>query len=179
VKLLTRRAPHARTIRPAEPYLAAGAEEARRSGHGFVGTEHLLLALLHKPGATPLLARLGVERPAAEQALRAGLPGGEPKIDARALAALGIDFETVREHVEQAFGPGALERTHAGCLGVAPAAKRALAHALECAGDEPLADEHVVIGLLSVPDSPAARVLGVLGVTAQSARTVLGGRSAR
>ena len=38
--------PRTKTIRPAERYLAAGADEARRLGCGFVGTEHVLLALV-------------------------------------------------------------------------------------------------------------------------------------
>jgi Clp amino terminal domain, pathogenicity island component len=41
--------PRAKTIRPAEPYLFAGAQEARSLGHSYVGTEHLLLVLLQKP----------------------------------------------------------------------------------------------------------------------------------
>src|SRR5215211_4580117 len=32
-----------KSTRPAEPYLAAGAAEARRLGHNYVGTEHVLL----------------------------------------------------------------------------------------------------------------------------------------
>jgi ATP-dependent Clp protease ATP-binding subunit ClpA len=38
-------------IRPAERYLAAGAEEARRLGHRYVGTEHVLLSLTSDPPA--------------------------------------------------------------------------------------------------------------------------------
>src|SRR5215211_6495211 len=37
-----RRGPRAKTIAPAEPYLLAGADEARRLGHDYVGTEHVL-----------------------------------------------------------------------------------------------------------------------------------------
>jgi ATP-dependent Clp protease ATP-binding subunit ClpA len=181
VKLLSRRrsisldrdrAPRSETTRPAEPYLFAGVGEARRLGHGFVGTEHLLLALLHKPAA--VLARLGVESAVAEDALRPCLGGGQPKIDPQALAAIGIDFDSVREQVEETFGDRALERSHASCLSVAPTAKLALAHALDYAGEEPLGDEHVMLGMLSVPDSPAARALGELGVTRQSAEAALG-----
>jgi ATP-dependent Clp protease ATP-binding subunit ClpA len=172
-------APRSKTIRPAEPYLFAGAEEARRLGHGYVGTEHLLLVLLHKPGgpAAALLARLGVETAALEEALQPCLGGGKPKIDPVALAAIGIDFDNVREHVERVFGERALERSHASCLGVAPRAKLALAHALDYAGDEPLRDEHILLGMLSVPDSLAARALSDLGVTRQSAEVALGSES--
>jgi hypothetical protein len=109
--------PRLRGTRPAERYLAAGADEARRLGHSYVGTEHVLLALTRDPegGATKVLSRLGVthgdiKRSAVLTALWA------PRIDPEALATLGIDLETVRERVEETFGHGALERTGAGTL---------------------------------------------------------------
>jgi len=34
--------------------------------------------------------------------------------DAEALASIGIDLDEVRRRVEEAFGPGALERTRTG-----------------------------------------------------------------
>lgn len=163
--------PRTKTIRPAEPYLFAATEEARRLHHGFVGTEHLLLVLLHKQDgrATSVLARLGVDAAAAEEVLRPCLGGGQAKIDPAALAAIGIDFEAVRKRVEETFGEGALERSHASCLGVCPRAKLALGHALDYADQEPLGDEHILLGILTVPDSLAARALSDLGVSLQSA----------
>ena len=177
MRLLQRRArsrpPQARTIRPAENYLARGADEARRLGHNCVGTEHVLLALAHDSNgdAATLLRQLGVAAPALEEALTGRLCGAEPstKIDPEALAALGIDFDVVRARVEQTFGPGALERSRASCLAVAPRLKVALANALDRAGGAQLRDEHVVLGLLSVPDSVAAEVLADLGVTLAAA----------
>jgi ATP-dependent Clp protease ATP-binding subunit ClpA len=59
MRLLRRRTrPHTRAIRPAEQYLSAGAGEARRLGHNYVGTEHVLLALTRNPqgGATRVLS---------------------------------------------------------------------------------------------------------------------------
>jgi hypothetical protein len=38
----------------------------------------------------------------------------ERVLDAEALATIGIDLDEVRRRVEEAFGPGALERTRAG-----------------------------------------------------------------
>jgi ATP-dependent Clp protease ATP-binding subunit ClpA len=53
-----RRMPQAKTIRPAERYLIAAREEARRLGHELIGTEHLLAALVRDPnGATARLLR--------------------------------------------------------------------------------------------------------------------------
>jgi ATP-dependent Clp protease ATP-binding subunit ClpC len=60
MRLLRRRRsePRTKTARPAaEPYLAAGAAEARRLGHNYVGTEHVLLVLIrdHEGGAVTVL----------------------------------------------------------------------------------------------------------------------------
>jgi ATP-dependent Clp protease ATP-binding subunit ClpA len=177
MRLLRRRppGPRAKTARPAaEPYLAVGAAEARRLGHDYVGTEHVLLVLIRNPdgGATAVLRQLGVSAEAVEEALSGWLGTLRPKIDPDALAALGIDFETVRERLEETFGPGALEQTPA-CLGICPRLKMALAYALDHADGKPLADEHMLLGMLSVPDSVAARLLAELGVSptaAQAAR---------
>lgn len=167
MRLLPRRrpGPRAKTAGPAEPYLAAGAEQARRLGHSYVGTEHVLLALMRNPdgGATAVLRELGVSADAVEERLARCLGTSRPTIDPDALAALGIDLETVRERLEEAFGPGALERTPA-CLGVCPRLKMALAHAVDHADGHPVTDEHVLRGMLSVPDSVAARILTELDV---------------
>jgi len=170
MRLLRRAGPRAQTARPAaEPYHAAGAELARRLGHNYVGTEHVLSVLIRdlEGAATRLLAQLGIGADSVEAALACWLVDGTPaaRIDPRALAELGIDFEAVRERLEQTFGPGALERTRSGCLGICPRLKMALAYALDDAAGRPLGDEHVLLGMLRVPDSVAARVLGGLGVS--------------
>jgi ATP-dependent Clp protease ATP-binding subunit ClpA len=164
-----------KSTRPAEPYLAAGAQEARRLGHNYVGTEHVLLVLIRDPGggATMVLRQLGVSTEAVEEALAPCIGGGAAKIDPEALAALGIDFETVRERLEQTFGPGALEETRGGCLGIMPRLKQAFAFALDCAGERPLADEHMLLGMLNVPDSLASHVLGQVGVSLQAVEAIV------
>jgi ATP-dependent Clp protease ATP-binding subunit ClpA len=179
MKLLRRRTgPRARTARPAaEPYLAAGAELARRLGHNYVGTEHVLSVLVRDPqgAAARLLAQLGITVDAVEGALACWLTDGTTaaRIDPRALAELGIDFEAVRERLERTFGPGALERTRSGCLGICPRLKMALAYALDHSAGRPLGDEHVLLGMLNVPDSVAARVLGGLGVSQHAAEAIV------
>jgi len=175
MRLLHRRrpGPRATTARPAaEPYLAAGAAEARRLGHNYVGTEHVLLVLIRNPdgAATAVLRQLGASADAVDGALASWLGiSMRPKIDPDALAALGIDFEAVRVRLEETFGPGALEQTRAGCLGICPRLKMALAYALDYADRKPLTDEHILLGMLSVPDSVAARVLATLGVSLAAA----------
>ena len=172
-----RRGPRARTIRPVEPYLLAGTAEARRLGHNYVGTEHVLSVLVRDPAgaATRLLADLGVTTDAVERALACWLEDSTAAatIDPNALATLGIDFEEVRERLEQTFGPGALDRTHSGCIGVCPRLKRALAYSLDHASEGSLGEEQVLLGLLSVPDSVAARVLSELGVSLAAAQAAL------
>ena len=162
--------PRTKTIRPAEPYLAAAAEEARRLGHTFIGTEHLLLVLVRKPDgcARLVLEQLGAGAKEVERALEPCLAGGAPKIDPDALATIGIDFDAVRERLEETFGPGALERSRASCLGVTPRTKLALAYAVDRASGKSLGDEHILLGMLSVPDSLAARTLGHLGISLEA-----------
>jgi hypothetical protein len=122
-----------------------------------------------------LLARLDVEPAAVEGALACWLPAGpgSAKIDPDALATLGIDLDAVRAQLDHMFGAVALERTHASGLGAAPRLKLALAHALGYAGDQPLGDEHMLLGMLSVPDSVAARALASLDVSSENVRALL------
>jgi ATP-dependent Clp protease ATP-binding subunit ClpA len=172
-----RRAPEAKTGRPAERFLDAGADEARRLGHSTVGTEHVLLALTLDPGggAASILRQLDVSHgDIAESPCLAGPP--TRRIDADALATLGIDLESVRERLDETFGPGALEQTRAGCLGIMPRLKMALAYAVDYAGQGPVHDEHVLLGLLNVQESLAAHVLSELGVTLPKVEAIVARR---
>ena len=54
-------------------------------------------------------------------------------------------------------------------LSICPRLKVALAYALDHSEGRPLEDEHVLLGMLGVPDSVAARVLGGLGISLQAA----------
>jgi ATP-dependent Clp protease ATP-binding subunit ClpA len=177
MRLLRRRRsePRTKTARPAaEPYLAAGAAEARRLGHNYVGTEHVLLVLIrdHEGGAVTALQQLGVTADEIEEALSPCIGGGATKIDPDALATLGIDFEAVRERLEETFGPDALKRVPA-CLGIAPRLKLAFAYALDYADGQQLADEHILLGMLSVPDSLATHVLSKVGVSLKAAEAIV------
>ena len=85
-------------------------EEAGSLGHNYIGTEHLLLGIAAE---SSMLSSFGVTREAlVGQTLREIGPGRPA--DAAALASIGIDLQEVRRRVEDAFGPGALERTRAG-----------------------------------------------------------------
>jgi ATP-dependent Clp protease ATP-binding subunit ClpA len=92
--------------------------EARQLDHGFIGCEHLLLALLagDEPAADVLREHeLTPERVRAELIRMMGAPPARPAdllnvLDREALAAIGIDLDVVRSRIEATFGPGALTR---------------------------------------------------------------------
>ena len=90
----------------------------------------------------------------------------------------GIDFQAVRERLQEKFGPGALEHPRSGCLGVTPPTKQALALALDHADGQPLGDERSLLGMLTVPDSLAAQLLGKLGVFQHAAEAIVTRRDA-
>ena len=177
MRLLRRQrpAPRAKTGRPAQRYLAAGADEARRLGHPFVGTEHVLLALSRDPNgaAARILRQLDVDHAAISESscLAAGTPA--PQIDPEELATLGIDLDNVRTRLDETFGPGALEQAGAGCLGIMPHLKIALAYAVDYAGEGSVKEEQMLLGLLSVSYSLAARILSDLGVTLPEVEAIL------
>ena len=98
-------------------------QEAKRLGHRYVGTEHLLLALLtddeagiagdvlRDAGADAERLRADIERIVGSQgSSTAGRAGADPlgEEDAAALKAIGIDLNAVRAAIEDTFGEGAL-----------------------------------------------------------------------
>jgi ATP-dependent Clp protease ATP-binding subunit ClpA len=84
--------------------------EARSLGHPWIGTEHLLLAVLAVEGAPVprALAGLGLTHDAVRTEVLREL-GSPPVDDGAALRDLGIDLDAVRRRVEERFGPGALD----------------------------------------------------------------------
>ena len=93
--------------------------DARRLGHNYIGCEHLLLAVAATgEPASAVLRDQGVTPERVEtEILRVIGPGQAPApgdplagLDREALAAIGIDLDVVRAHLEAAFGPDALTR---------------------------------------------------------------------
>lgn len=169
---------------PARTTVVRAQEEARERQSGRIGPEHLLLALLRRPG-TPgeeLLGAAGVDAVAVDRNLAA------PPHDAEALATLGIDLAEVRRAAEESFGPGALDRTDprrgrwfAGHIPFEKASKKALELALREAvrlGDGHIGTEHLVLGLLH-PDHPASRILDGYGITLAGMRRAVTERAGR
>jgi ATP-dependent Clp protease ATP-binding subunit ClpA len=160
--------PRTPTMRPALGFLGPAEAEARALGHNYIGSEHLLLALVARPtgSAAVALAQLGITPEQIRERLLAMLAKpSAPRLDPEALATLGIDLDRVQARIEEAFGAGALEQTRAGCMSIAPRAKLALAYAVDEADGRPVCDGHVLIGLVRSRESVAARVLSEFGVS--------------
>jgi ATP-dependent Clp protease ATP-binding subunit ClpA len=102
-----------RFTNPAREVVAQSQENARRLKHGYIGTEHLLLALAEQDsGAGALLHAEGLTAKGIEEAIvrfvgtRPGTLGAD---DAAALRAIGIDLDEVIARIEKNFGPVPLE----------------------------------------------------------------------
>ena len=154
-------------------------EEARSLGHTYIGTEHLLLGVMHQPedpGAAALASH-GVS-PEAVRSLIVDIVGEGSELgsrEAEALGAIGISLDAVRDKVEAAFGPGALERK-AKPGGHIPFTRRAKA-ALEASLREALSlhqrrirPAHVLLGILKEPDTVALQVLARREVDSEALR---------
>jgi ATP-dependent Clp protease ATP-binding subunit ClpA len=165
-------------------------EEAGRMHHGYIGSEHLLLAL-SASGTTPAaqaLEALGLQTPALRARVAALIKDGEPRLDSDALASLGIDLDTVRRAAEASFGPGALDRgRRAGrgraqvCMPMTPRARKVLELALRNAvkrHDHEISTAHVLLGIMDQRDNAALRVLREAGVDPGQLRQELASRMA-
>jgi ATP-dependent Clp protease ATP-binding subunit ClpC len=116
--------------------LVLAQEEARLLNHNFIGTEHILLGLIHE---------------------------GEG-VAAKALESLGISLEGVREKVEETIGPAGSSTT--GSPPFTPRAKKVLELSLREAlqlGHNYIGTEHMLLGLVREGEGVAAQVLVSLG----------------
>ncbi len=168
---------------------------ARELEHGWIGTEHVLLALLadpHAPGAATL-TRLGLTFDSCRDAVVSlAEPGAQlDEEDGAALRAVGIDLDEVRRRAEETFGEGALDgpgtvddgghrfsrrnrdRKPRGHIPFTKPAKKALESSLReaLARDERrIGAEHITLGLLSSADERSARLFRRLNIEPQAVR---------
>jgi ATP-dependent Clp protease ATP-binding subunit ClpA len=172
-----REAPRALAPLVAELFAAAQVE-AIAFGHDFIGTGHVLLALLERDyEAGRALCELGLDAPTVRRDVRRLVgdgPARESALDAEALARVGIDLDAVRERVEATFGEGSLERARRGegrCGGAAFAVSPRLKRALESARSEAaeshreLTAAHVLVATARQRESVAARILDSHGLS--------------
>jgi ATP-dependent Clp protease ATP-binding subunit ClpA len=173
-------------------------EEARGLRHRYVGTEHILLALLAESSgmAATVLRDAGVFPEQVRAEVEAAIGAGRERlgpIDAEALRAIGIDLDAVREKVEETFGEGALEpppstpqrrglfrraapepEASPGYIPFTPRAKKVLELSLREAlrlKHKHIGPEHILLGLLREGEGLAAMVLTNAGVSLDDLRT--------
>ncbi|MFT7598871.1 MAG: ATP-dependent Clp protease ATP-binding subunit ClpC [Acidimicrobiales bacterium] len=111
-------------------------EEARLLNHNYIGTEHILLGLIHE---------------------------GEG-VAAKALESLSISLEAVRSQVEDIIGQGG--SSPSGHIPFTPRAKKVLELSLREAlqlGHNYIGTEHILLGLIREGEGVAAQVLVKLG----------------
>jgi ATP-dependent Clp protease ATP-binding subunit ClpA len=174
--------------------LAVALAEAEQARHGYVGCEHLLLALLREPTGTvaDVLRSQGLDLESARAAVRAVVEAGRgdgPRWNqADLLAMLGVDLPAIRRRVNEEFGPYAIEalyRSRAGrrlprgplCgLAVSPLLKKSL----ELCGTRakrirgcPAEHERVLLGMLDADSSGLNAVLDALGTSTAQLRAAL------
>ena len=121
-------------------------DEARMLNHNYIGTEHILLGLLHEGEgvAAKALESLGIA--------------------AKALESLGISLDTVRQQVEEIIGQG--QQAPSGHIPFTPRAKKVLELSLRESlqlGHNYIGTEHILLGLIREGDGVAAQVLVRLG----------------
>lgn len=148
-------------------------EEARAARSPSIGPAHVLLAIRSVDGpGRAVLQGAGVEESRLREVVRSVGSSPEIGLDADALAALGIDLDSVRRTVEATFGPGALDADRHrgwrhGHLRFAEASKQALERALRSAvrrGDRALDSGHLLVGILEVGDPALQEVLSRLDI---------------
>lgn len=140
-------------------------DEARVLGHGYIGTEHLLIAVL-SAGDGPGVAearRQGASPDAARQLAIAVFDSTENAnryvSNEEALQAVGVDIGEVRRIAETQFGPGAVPM-RVGNPPFTPRARDALQRAGSRAGSRSaIRIEDILLGLLADPESVASQFL--------------------
>lgn len=167
-----------RFTEPAREVVLAARSEAEALGHDEVAPAHLLLGVAAVPDAPG--GRALHELGASADTLRPLVAEVGDELDGAALAAIGVDLETVRESAEETFGPGALGRRHGrrgnGRVRFTTPAKRTLEGALRSAiarRDGHIGTEHVLLGLLDVRDRGVDRVLGRAGLDREELRAAV------
>ena len=118
-------------------------QEAKRLGHNYVGTEHLLLGLVAE---------------------------GEG-VAAQALQTIGINLQKVRSEVEKIIGSG--DAPYLGDVALTPRAKRVLELALDEGrqlGHNYVGTEHIILGLIRESEGVAAQVLKNMGADLEKVR---------
>jgi hypothetical protein len=117
--------------------LVLAQEEAFLLDHNFIGTEHLLLGLIHE----------------------------DEGVAARSLKSLGVSYEVVFDKVEETIGPTG--RARSASPPFTPRSKKVLELSLREArqlGHDYIGPEHLLLGLIREGQGVAVQVIQALGV---------------
>jgi ATP-dependent Clp protease ATP-binding subunit ClpC len=122
-----------RFTQPSRRVVVLAQEEARMLDHNYIGTEHILLGLIHE---------------------------GEG-VAARAILSLGLTLEGTRDQVTDLIGRG--QQTPTGHIPFTPRAKKVLElsmrEALALSNDYTIGTEHILLGLIREGDGVGAQIL--------------------
>jgi ATP-dependent Clp protease ATP-binding subunit ClpC len=135
-----------RFTEPSRRVVVLAQEEARMLDHNYIGTEHILLGLIHE---------------------------GEG-VAARAIGSLGLTMEMARDQVRALVGVG--RQTPAGHIPFTPPAKKVLELSLREAlalQKEYIGTEHLLLGLVREGASAGAQILGTAAPLAAVRERVL------
>lgn len=128
---------------PERRVLTIAQEEAHRFHQHAIGTEHILLGLVQEGDG----------------------------VVAKVLSNFGVELSQLRATVESLIGQG--ECGAQGEIGIAPRAKKVLAHAVDEArslGHQDIGTAHLLLGLLHEEEGVAAKVLSDLKIELGKAR---------
>ena len=128
----------------ARKVLSLAQEEAQRFQHNYIGTEHLLLALLHE----------------------------NKGVAVEVLGNLEIDTNEIRETIEAIIDKG--DRILLDEIGFTPRSKKVIEHAKDEAQSMKhhyVGIEHLLLGIVREGEGIAAGVLEQMGVTMERVRT--------
>jgi ATP-dependent Clp protease ATP-binding subunit ClpC len=135
-----------RFTKRARRVLSLAQEEAQRLGHGYIGTEHLLLGLISEQGG----------------------------VAARILTDLKIESDDIRSVIEQTVAPG--HAAIAGELELSPRTKQVIELAVDEArrmGSRHVGTEHLLLGVLREGEGIAAGILTNMNVDIKAVRRQL------
>jgi ATP-dependent Clp protease ATP-binding subunit ClpA len=121
-----------RFTQPSRRVVVLAQEEARLLDHNYIGTEHILLGLIHE---------------------------GEG-VAARAIASLGLTLQMARDQVTDMIGRG--QQTPSGHIPFTPRAKKVLELSLREAlamRNDYIETEHILLGLIREADGVGAQIL--------------------
>jgi len=128
----------------ARKVLALAKEEARRLGHDFVGTEHIILGILREGSGAALAV----------------------------LQKMNLHADLLKEATEEITGKGPNVLSF-GEISFTPKARRILELAVEESrnlGHSYVGTEHLLLGILREKDGIGAQILGDLGITLEKTR---------